>query len=190
MMKKEPKNNEEVSWDYVTDVLMAGTGFAGLSAAIEAGERGAEVLIVEKMKSHGGNSIISDGGIAAPETSLQKKHGIIDSIEWMYEDMMKAGMGLNNPVLLRNVVEQANEAFEWTKNKLNVPYMDRVDIFGGHRVARCYTPIGISGAVIIKKMIEHINKTDINIKYSVLLHSLITDSQGYVVGSEILEDYD
>jgi|GEM_PF-5583810 len=67
---------EDLDWDYSVDVLIIGNGFAELSAAIEASNNDTSVLVIEKMKSYGSNSIISDGGIAAPETRLQKKYGI------------------------------------------------------------------------------------------------------------------
>ncbi len=37
------------TWDQTTDVLVVGTGFAGLTAAIEARLAGAEVLVIDKM---------------------------------------------------------------------------------------------------------------------------------------------
>ena len=55
-------------YDIETDVIVIGSGFAGLSAAIEAKNAGVNVIVFEKMKAIGGTSIISDGGIAAPET--------------------------------------------------------------------------------------------------------------------------
>ena len=36
-------------WDEITDVLIIGSGFAGLAAAIEACNAGASVIILEKM---------------------------------------------------------------------------------------------------------------------------------------------
>jgi succinate dehydrogenase/fumarate reductase flavoprotein subunit len=50
------------SFDETWDVLVIGSGFAGLAAAIEAVAAGASVLVIEKKKSNGGNSRISDGG--------------------------------------------------------------------------------------------------------------------------------
>ena len=102
------------NWDEQTEVIVIGSGFAGLSAAIEAHEAGSTVIVFEKMKAYGGNSIISDGGIAAPNTKLQKKYGISDSCDLMYEDMIKAGLGLNYPELVRTVVDNANKVFSWT----------------------------------------------------------------------------
>ncbi|NIS68519.1 MAG: FAD-dependent oxidoreductase, partial [Proteobacteria bacterium] len=86
-----PKYQVE-NWDEIADVVVIGSGFAGLTAAIEARSAGAAVIILEKMKARGGNSIISDGGIAAAGTPMQEKAGIKDSPELMYSDMLKAGL--------------------------------------------------------------------------------------------------
>ena len=89
------------------DLVVIGSGFAGLAAAIEASESGASAIVLEKMKAPGGNSSISDGGIAAAGTELQKKFGYRDSAELMYADMIKAGLGLNHPELVREVAERS-----------------------------------------------------------------------------------
>jgi len=51
------------SWDETYDVVVIGYGFAGGAAAIEAHDRGARVLLVEKNVDPGGTSICSAGGI-------------------------------------------------------------------------------------------------------------------------------
>ncbi len=65
----------------------------GLSAAIKARTHNVHVLVIEKMHGYGGNSIISDGGIAAPNTHLQKKFMIKDDAALMYRDMLTGGGG-------------------------------------------------------------------------------------------------
>ncbi len=102
------------------------------------------------MKAPGGNSVISDGGIAACCTEEQKKAGIEDSTELFYRDIMKAGLGINNPDLVRTVVDNSNKAYTWSRDYLKVPYLDRLDIFGGHSVLRCFTAEKITGLTIIK----------------------------------------
>ena len=92
-------------WDEQTDVVIIGSGIAGLSAAIEAKAAGASVLVLEKMKVTGGNTRISDGGVAAPNNFLQKKRGINDSPEQFSDDMLQAGLGLNHPELVKIVAE-------------------------------------------------------------------------------------
>ena len=171
------------------DVIIIGAGFAGLTAAIEACEAGASVVVLEKMKALGGNSIISDGGIAAAGTDLQEKYGYEDSPQLMYEDMMKAGLGLNHPELVRIVADQSNEVFQWSIDHLGVEYMDRVDHFGGHSVHRCYTPEGRTGAAIIHKQVEKLDELGVEIRLGVFLESFDIDPEGKVCGVVVREGY-
>lgn len=53
----------KAGWDETYDVIVVGYGFAGGAAAIEAHDRGARVLLVEKNIDPGGTSICSAGGI-------------------------------------------------------------------------------------------------------------------------------
>jgi len=178
------------NWDEVTDVVVIGSGFAGLSAAIEAHEAGASVIVLEKMKAYGGNSIISDGGIAAPGTNLQKKHGINDSADMMYKDMLKAGLGLNDPELVSVLVDNAKDTFEWSIDYLGVEYLDRVDVFGGHSVPRCYTAKNIAGATIIKKQIEKMNEFNMKVRFKSYSKNLIYSSDERICGVVVRDDYD
>ena len=44
-------------WDETVDVLVVGSGFAGLAAAIEAKKAGCNVVVLEKMPAAGGTKI-------------------------------------------------------------------------------------------------------------------------------------
>jgi flavocytochrome c len=168
------------------DVVVVGAGFAGLAAAIEARIAGASVLVIEKMKAPGGNSIISDGGLAAAGTALQGRHGIEDSAELFYRDMLKAGQGLNHPELVRILVEQAAAVFQWTIEYLGVEYLDRVDLFGGHSVARSHAAAGLTGASILKPMLVRLEELGVPVLRSACLTSLMQEGRK-VAGIEIRE---
>jgi succinate dehydrogenase/fumarate reductase flavoprotein subunit len=58
-------------WDEVCDVVVVGCGYAGAAAAIEAHDRGARVVILEKMPDPGGISICSAGGLRTAEDAEQ-----------------------------------------------------------------------------------------------------------------------
>jgi succinate dehydrogenase/fumarate reductase flavoprotein subunit len=124
------------------DVAVIGSGFAGLSAAIEARNTGARVKVFEKAGKPGGNSALSGGGIAAASTERQLQAGIKDSVEQMSQDMITAGLGLNYPELVHELAVHSNEAFKWLEDYVGVKFRDRIDIFGGHSVLRCFTPEG------------------------------------------------
>ena len=51
-------------WDRTTDVLVVGSGIAGMSAAVTAVDNGAKVLVLEMGKNYGGCARINGGIIA------------------------------------------------------------------------------------------------------------------------------
>jgi uncharacterized protein len=74
-----------------TDVLVVGAGIAGLSAAHEAGRRGAHVTVVEMNSVFGGNAVLSEGGLFIVDTPLQLQEGYPDSPELAVSDMLAWG---------------------------------------------------------------------------------------------------
>jgi len=176
-------------WDETTDVVVIGSGFAGLAAAIEVCNAGSPVIILEKMSAPGGNSIISDGGIAAAGTKMQKKSGINDSPKLMYQDMIKAGLGINYPDLVRQVTENSSEIVQWTIEYLGVEYMDRLDIFGGHSVPRCLTPVGVSGATIIKRQLKKLGEMGVKVRTRTFFKAFLKDKEGIINGLLVRNDY-
>ncbi|SDG56095.1 Succinate dehydrogenase/fumarate reductase, flavoprotein subunit [Bradyrhizobium sp. Rc2d] len=66
---------------YECDVLVAGSGASGMSAAITARSRGLDVLIVEKEPRFGGTTARSGGWLWIPGTSLAKAYGIEETPE-------------------------------------------------------------------------------------------------------------
>jgi fumarate reductase flavoprotein subunit len=77
-------------WDEEFDVVVMGAGGAGLMAAVEAAERGASVLLVEKQQAPGGSATgMSVGSITAAGTDLQKAAGIHDSVDAHYQTVVE-----------------------------------------------------------------------------------------------------
>jgi succinate dehydrogenase/fumarate reductase flavoprotein subunit len=72
-MAIDPKANIEL---YECDVLVAGSGCSGMSAAITAKHSGLDVLIVEKEPRFGGTTARSGGWLWIPGTSLARAWGI------------------------------------------------------------------------------------------------------------------
>lgn len=113
---------EQKSWDETYDIVVIGSGFAGLAAAIEARQAGASVIVLEKMRTPGGNSIINGGILAAPGCPQQKAHGIQDSPELLAQDMLKAGLYLNDPAKVKFIADRALENYNWCVNELGVEF--------------------------------------------------------------------
>jgi flavocytochrome c len=120
---------------------------------------------------------------------MQAEAGIEDSPELMYQDMLKAGLGLNHPDLARRVADSSNEVFQWTIDYLDVEYLDRVDWFGGHSAARCYTPLNISGATIIKQQLAQVRRLGMDVRMQMYLQTILRDSAGHVCGVVVRDGY-
>ena len=71
--KKGPK------WTESADVVVLGTGGAGLVAAIAAHDFGAKVVLLEKSASVGGTTAVSGGVVWVPNNPHMKEVGVADS---------------------------------------------------------------------------------------------------------------
>ena len=105
--------------DYDVDVLIIGGGGAGSSAAIEANEAGANVMIVTKLRIGDANTMMAEGGIQAAD-----KPG--DSPAQHYLDVMGGGHFCNRPELVKKLVNDAPGAIKWL-NELGVEFDKTVD---------------------------------------------------------------
>ena len=94
------------------DVVVVGSGVAGLCAAIAAREAGAErVTVLEKGPLLGGHSLYSSGSIAVvfPEGVGE----FSDSPELFLEDAMRVGSEAGNPEVLLRIAEGSYAALRW-----------------------------------------------------------------------------
>lgn len=99
-------------WDLETDVVVVGFGAAGATAAIEAREHGAEVLILDRW-GRGGASARSAGIIyLGGGTAQQKAAGFDDDIDKMYTYLCNELDEFDNPVI-REFCEQSAANAEW-----------------------------------------------------------------------------
>ena len=119
-------------WDEEADIIVVGSGFAGLAAAAEAKNANAgNVIVLEKMRAPGGNSVINGGIFAVPGSPAQVKLGIKDSPELLASDMIAAGLGYGYPEKIKAMTEEALPTYEWTVKELGVQYNDKVGQEGG-----------------------------------------------------------
>ena len=146
-------NAKDVKFDEEWDVVIIGSGFAGLAAGIKAAERGNKALILEKMGRVGGNSVVNGGIFAVPGSELQKKNGVKDSKELFISDCVKAGLGLNHVELLEVLADRAVDTFNFTV-KHGAKYLDKLLLEGGHSVPRTYYTQNTSGSGIVQPLVE------------------------------------
>ena len=90
-----------------TDVLVIGSGGAGLCAAISAKLRGADVLVVSKSRRPGrANNTAISGGVFAVATGIKSKD---DTQELHLKDTLVAGRYINRQDMVQTMIEGAIE---------------------------------------------------------------------------------
>ena len=170
--------------DYDVDVLVIGGGGAGSSAAIEADEAGAKVMIVTKLRIGDANTMMAEGGIQAADKPN-------DSPAIHYLDAMGGGHFTNKPELLSKLVMEAPEAIKWL-NELGVEFDKAADGTmitthgGGTSRKRMHAAKDYSGAEIMRTLRDEVLNRGIPVVDFTAAIELILDDEGKAAGAVLL----
>lgn len=133
------------------DVLVMGSGAAGLAAAVAAADRGATVLVVEKSDLLGGTTGVSGGMPWVPLNRHLADVGVADSREEALAYIHRLTLGQEpDPALVEHYVDTAGDVIEWletvTPLRFSAPptfndyYEGDPGVTGGKRAGRSIEP--------------------------------------------------
>lgn len=179
----------ETNYSESHDLVIVGSGFAGLAtayAALKAGLK--DILILEKMEAFGGNSCLCGGLMSLPLSPKQKALGITDSVELMVGDMYKAGRGFNHPSLARKFAEDAASVCGML-DECGVELKDKVIRLGGHSTPRALVPASASGGGIVVPIHNWLKSRGVQFRNRTQVTELIV-TDGKVRGVRVNEGYD
>ncbi|MDR0827433.1 MAG: flavocytochrome c [Desulfovibrio sp.] len=144
-------------WDQTFDVVVIGSGYAGLAAAVEAHDAGASVVVLDKAAIVGGNSAIASGGYNCADPERQKPQNIEDSPDLHYQQTLAGGDFRGDPAKVRYYADHALDGVHWLE-KLGVVFEPKVYTIVGALHPRSHDPIknGRGGAIIavLKKQLD------------------------------------
>ncbi|NKQ56222.1 FAD-binding protein [Amycolatopsis sp. K13G38] len=199
-------------WDAEADVVIVGLGAAGACAAIEAVDRGASVLVVDRFRGGGATAI--SGGIvyAGGGTPYQTEAGFDDSVQSMLDYLrLETGDAVSEETLAR-FCEQSADNLRWLEGhgvpfeasmaprKTSYPTNDYYLYYSGNELAPPYrdkaAPAprghrtkgrGTSGKVLFKALRAAVRRRPVDVRCQTAATKLISDDEGRVIGVECRE---
>src|SRR5829696_6355418 len=172
--------------EHDVDVVVIGSGVAGLAAALSARQRGAErVLISEAEGVVGGSSRLSGGLMMGAGTRYQAALGIADDPDAMFHEYLQLNRWNVDAGVVRRFCELAGPTVEWIGD-LGVEFYDALVFGGEERVPRVHVPIG-RGQGVIDVLTRHCRDAEIDIALGQRVDRLLTDAgavHGVAVGAD------
>ena len=154
MSSGSEQSQQANAWDREVDVLVIGSGAAGLTGAVVAAQRGASVLVIEKSELFGGTSATSGGGVWIPCSPLAFDAGAEDSAAEAFDylreltdanvdDARIEAFVAGAPAMLRWLMEHTELRFA------SMPYPDyHPELPGGKPGWRTHFPVEFDGRAL------------------------------------------
>jgi len=109
------------AFDTQTDIVVVGSGGAGLVASLTAAEGGAKVVLLEKNPFPGGTSNAAEG-IFGAETEMQRKDLLATTKDEVFRvEMFEGNHWQGNAPLIRTYINESDKTFSWLV-KQGVPF--------------------------------------------------------------------
>ncbi|MBN1318310.1 MAG: FAD-dependent oxidoreductase [Anaerolineales bacterium] len=180
------------TWDEEVDVVVIGAGMAGLCAALEAHEAGANVLVLNKEPDlNTSATAVCMGWISGAGTKYQKENpgtyeGVIssdkDTPDLFYEDVLRAG--LNDPEMVRTFADNAGKNIDWLMD-LGMEVDGYVTAtLEWQQALHIHDTVGPSGMAYINVLGPALEERNIPILFSTPAVELISDAEGRIIGVE------
>ncbi|QYN56763.1 FAD-dependent oxidoreductase [Lactobacillus panisapium] len=178
IVKPTPKH-EELS----TDIIAIGAGLAGFSAALEAAEDGAKVMLLEAGQTYSSSTSRAQGFVMGANTDEQKRRGIKDNTDDFYDDLMEVYGDEPNiePKLLRKLANESasyikfleDQGLTWDKVVNISPKKPRL-------TKRAHTIKGM-GTTLMTVLVNSAQKKGVDLRLGTKVDELIVDN-GVVKG--------
>lgn len=185
--KRAPQTTE-----LTTQVVVIGGGIAGFSAAIEAAEQGAEVILLEKAGVFGGSTTRSEGFVMGAGTDFQKQHGVEDSAEAIYNDMYELYQDepTLSTTLLKKTVDESGELIDWlVDHGVNFVELEAISPIAPRNVRRSHVSEN-SGDGLMEAVVAAAQKnSNITIMMNTAATEILKEGDN-VVGVKATNNYD
>eukprot|EP01084_Bolivina_argentea_P017351 32416_1 len=176
-----------MSQDFSDAIIVVGAGLSGASCCLTILEAGRRVILVEKEKRLGGNSVRASSGLNASETHHQKAQHVPDTNTLFAQDTAYSATKDLNAIpgpLIKTLVENSADGVRWVESHgLDIPVLSQC---GGHSAARTHRPTsGAAGGYITLGLLRHVRKYEKKGQCKIIKRAKMTElikEGGRVVG--------
>lgn len=166
------------------EVVVVGAGIAGLSAALELGRGGAQVVVIDMASVFGGHAVMAQGLLNIVGTRYQALHGIQDSPDLAFRDYVNWGEDVNREWVRYYVDHSKEEVFDWL-TKLGVTF-DGLASPPGNSVPRAHQVRGRGVALVAPIYREGLRTAGVSFWWNVRLDRLLRSAER-VTGVELTD---
>ncbi len=146
--------------DTAVDVVVVGSGAAGLTAALAARAEGARVLVAESEAVVGGATRLSGGFVMAAVTEFQRAAGIQDDPAALYHEYMFINQFEVQPGIARRLAGDSGAVIAWL-TELGVHFSPDVEKGGPELVCRTHIPQG-AGQHLVDVLYQRCRDQDVD----------------------------
>lgn len=163
------------------DLIVIGSGAAGLSAALSAAEtaraagKKLNIVLFEKNAELGGDTLIAGGYFNAVDPARQKPFGINDSTELFEKQMLDTAAEGSSAQLVRVLAVGATEAIQWLESYGMVFLPEVYSIFGSP-FPRAHKPVLPSGRAYVQTLTQAALAEGVQIRQSCAVSELIYEN--------------
>ena len=169
------------------DVLVVGSGAAGLSAALAAAQAGAaRVLVAEAEGVVGGSSRLSGGLMMGAGTRYQRAAGIEDNGDRLFRDYLQLNRWNLEVAAARRLAREAGDAVEWLGD-MGLEFHPDLVYGGDEPVPRVHVPIG-RGQAVVDLLAARCRDAGVDIALGRRVDRLLTNGDGAVCGVAVGDD--
>ena len=165
-------------------VLIVGAGACGLTAALAARGRGAEVLVLERDHAPTGSTALSSGFVPAAGTRFQRAIGIADDTPELFAaDILAKTHGGADAREATRVAHAVGPALEWLQADHEVPFRVLQGFrYPGHSRPRMHAVPERTGAALEARLLAAAERAGIERLTDAHVTALFADSDGRVHG--------
>ncbi len=166
--------------EVTTDVVVVGAGGAGVAAAVEAYDKGAQVVLLEKTAAIGGTTATSQGMIAGYETYKTKEQDIHYTVDQMYHNLMNNASYRLDPELTMITVEASGRTIDYLHERMGMEFDDTIWTYYGN-LQMMHVVTG-AGAAMKTAMETTLANTTIDLQLNTKATEILMNADGSVKG--------